>query len=715
MTLSPSAPPATAAGASIARRISLTGRALIGLVMLSLCAAMAWSTARQSREQIGLFASEKASAVAQSLDAFDTASKQVAERFYNNFAEGFAKEFTLDESSGELRSWGEGLNNNFSLVDKFYTSTGAAATIFARKGDDFVRISTSLKKQDGERAMGTPLGPGHPAMASMLAGQPYTGRALLFGKPYMTRYQPVRDGGGKVVGILFIGFDLSAFQTTLEQMASDGKLFDSGGLVIIDPKKSAAEAIYIAHPSAKGKKVIEAVPGAEATLAALAAAGDGPVSVAVPLLAAGNDRWAVLRKSKQSGWWVVAEVSDKEAMRPHYAAMLPFLAMFGGAAVVLGLALGWTVRRSVAQPLAALSRSLAAVAQGDLTHPVQVRGNDEIGQLAAQAEAMRQTLAGTMAQVRQAAESIQVASAEVASGNLDLSQRTEQAASNLQQTAGSIAQLTSNVRHSADAAAQANQLAASASAVAQRGGQVVSQVVSTMDEINGASKKIAEIIGTIDGIAFQTNILALNAAVEAARAGEQGRGFAVVASEVRSLAQRSAAAAREIKGLIGTSVDKVEAGTRLVQNAGSTMGEIVSSVQRVTDVIGEITAAATEQSQGIQQVNGAVVQLDQMTQQNAALVEESAAAAESLREQAERLYGVVGTFQLDSSAGGAVATAWALAPRAKAVPASTSARVVTLARTPQARPAEAADAVITRARETSRPAASAPGEDWESF
>ena len=189
-----------------------------------------------------------------------------------------------------------------------------------------------------------------------------------------------------MVGILFIGFDLSAFQTALQQMASDSKLLNSGGPVIIDPKKSPAEAIYIAHPSAKGKKAIEAVPGAEATPAALAAAGDGPVPVAVPLLAAGSDRWAVLRKSKQSGWWVVAEVSDKEAMRPHYAAMLPFLAMFGGAAVVLGLALGWTVRRSVAQPLAALSRSLAAVAQGDLTHPVQVRGYGEIGQPAAQAE-----------------------------------------------------------------------------------------------------------------------------------------------------------------------------------------------------------------------------------------------------------------------------------------------------------------------------------------
>ena len=275
--------------------MSWTGSAVIAVVMIGLCAAMAWSTARQARQQVGLFAGEKAGAVAHSLDAFDGASKQVTERLHNSFAEGFAKEFTLDETNGELRSWGEGLNNNFSLVDKFNNSTGAVATVFARKGEDFLRISTSLKKPDGERAVGTLLGKAHPAMVAMLAGQPYTGRALLFGKHYMTRYQPVRDGGGKVVGILFIGFDLSAFQASLEQMVSDGKLFDSGGLVIIDPKKSPADAIFIAHPSAKGKKVIETVPGAEATLAALAAAGDGPVPLAAPLLATGSDRWAVLR------------------------------------------------------------------------------------------------------------------------------------------------------------------------------------------------------------------------------------------------------------------------------------------------------------------------------------------------------------------------------------------------------------------------------------
>jgi methyl-accepting chemotaxis protein len=251
-----------------------------------------------------------------------------------------------------------------------------------------------------------------------------------------------------------------------------------------------------------------------------------------------------------------------------------------------------------------------------------------------------------LVQVQASAGSVQVASTEIASGSLDLSNRTEQTASSLQETSSSMEQITSTVRQTADSAKQANQLAASASEVASRGGQVVSQVVTTMEQINSSAKKIADIIGTIDGIAFQTNILALNAAVEAARAGEQGRGFAVVASEVRSLAQRSAEAAKEIKGLIGDSVDKVDAGTRLVADAGQTMSEIVASVQRVSDVIGEITSAAAEQSNGIGQVSSAVSNLDQMTQQNSALVEQSSAAAEGLRDQASQLLQALAGFHL---------------------------------------------------------------------
>jgi methyl-accepting chemotaxis protein len=322
-----------------------------------------------------------------------------------------------------------------------------------------------------------------------------------------------------------------------------------------------------------------------------------------------------------------------------------------GGALVLGLGLsiafGLVCIRSIARPLEEATRIAAAVSTGDLRdQQVGAAGNDEPARLLQGLVRMQQQLRDMVGRVQTSTDSIRTASDEVARGNIDLSQRTEETASSLQRAASSMSQLTGTVNQTADSARTANQLASSASAVAARGGEVVSQVVSTMDEINTSSKKIADIIGTIDGIAFQTNILALNAAVEAARAGEQGRGFAVVASEVRSLAQRSAEAAREIKTLIGASVEKVESGSRLVQDAGNTMTEIVASVQRVSDIIGEISAAASEQSSGIGQINGAVTQLDQMTQQNAALVEQSAAAAESLKEQSSQLAAALAGFQL---------------------------------------------------------------------
>ena len=286
------------------------------------------------------------------------------------------------------------------------------------------------------------------------------------------------------------------------------------------------------------------------------------------------------------------------------------------------------------------------MAEGDLSQTIQVAPGADASLLAAVRD-MSQGLSAIVGNVRSGTDSMTLASREIAAGNQDLSVRTEKQAGSLEQTASNMQQLTETVRQSADAASQANQQAGSAAAVAKKGGEVVGQVVSTMDDISASSRKIGDIIGTIDGIAFQTNILALNAAVEAARAGEQGRGFAVVASEVRSLAQRSAEAAKEIKTLIGASVTRVEAGSRLVQDAGATMEEIVASVQRVSDIISEITAASVEQSQGIGHVNESVVQLDQMTQQNAALVEEAAAAANSLEQQARTLQSAVSTFKLN--------------------------------------------------------------------
>jgi methyl-accepting chemotaxis protein len=322
------------------------------------------------------------------------------------------------------------------------------------------------------------------------------------------------------------------------------------------------------------------------------------------------------------------------------------LLLFGVLAVILGGALAWRLTVGITRPLRQAVDLADAVAGGDLSARVDVASRDETGELMSALKRMTDNLNSLVLQVRAGTDTIGTASTQIAAGNQDLSSRTEQQASSLEETAASMEELTSAVRQNADNARQANSMAQAASGVADRGGEVIRQVVDTMSGINDASRRIAEIIGTIDGIAFQTNILALNAAVEAARAGEQGRGFAVVASEVRTLAQRSATAAKEIKLLIEDSVQRVDAGGRLVAQAGSTMQELHASVQRVTDIMGEITSASVEQTAGIEQVNVAVTQMDQVTQQNAALVEEAAAAAEAMQEQARGLAEAVSVFRL---------------------------------------------------------------------
>ncbi|MFD2365335.1 methyl-accepting chemotaxis protein [Pseudoduganella sp. GCM10020061] len=321
----------------------------------------------------------------------------------------------------------------------------------------------------------------------------------------------------------------------------------------------------------------------------------------------------------------------------------------GIGALLVAVIFAYVIARSITRPINRAVGVAKTVAAGDLTCVIDSTATDETGQLLRALKDMNDSLAVVVSEVRSGTDLVSTASAQIAAGTLDLSARTEEQASSLEETAASMEELTATVRQNADNALQANQLASSASQVAVRGGAVMAEVVQTMDSINESSKKIADIISVIDGIAFQTNILALNAAVEAARAGEQGRGFAVVASEVRMLAQRSAAAAKEIKSLIGASVDKVDAGCRLVEQAGSTMDEIVVSVRRVTDIMGEIAGASDEQTAGIGQINQAICQMDQVTQQNAALVEESASAAASLEAKAASLARTVAVFKVDES------------------------------------------------------------------
>lgn len=339
-----------------------------------------------------------------------------------------------------------------------------------------------------------------------------------------------------------------------------------------------------------------------------------------------------------------------QAAKDAYSGARTLMLILAALGVVLGVIIAFVITRSITRPVGTAVAAANRIAEGDLATDLgQVTSKDEVGQMLKALQIMQANLRDIVVRIKESTDTINTASKEIAAGNSDLSQRTEEQASSLEETASSMEELTSTVKQNAENAKQANQLAKGASEIAVRGGEVVNDVVQTMAAINESSRKIVDIISVIDGIAFQTNILALNAAVEAARAGEQGRGFAVVAGEVRNLAQRSAAAAKEIKTLIGDSVEKVEGGSKLVEQAGSTMEEVVVSVKRVTDIISEISAASLEQSTGIEQVNQAVTQMDEVTQQNAALVEQAAAAAESLEEQAESLAEAVSVFRLDAA------------------------------------------------------------------
>jgi methyl-accepting chemotaxis protein len=403
----------------------------------------------------------------------------------------------------------------------------------------------------------------------------------------------------------------------------------------------------------------------------------------------------LLEMQRQSINTTAANIQDT------FLASRTLMLMLGSLALVLGALASWRLSVGITRPLTNAVRVARAVADGDLTSDITVTSKDETGQLMQALKDMNNHLARMICELRDGIETIAIASREVASGNQDLSSRTEQQASSLEETASSMEELTATVKQNADNAQQANQLAGSASDIAAKGGAVVGEVVITMESINESSKKVVDIIGVIDSIAFQTNILALNAAVEAARAGEQGRGFAVVATEVRSLAQRSAAAAKEIKTLIDDSVGKVGAGAKLVNQAGATMDQVVESVKRVTDIMGEITSASREQTSGIEQINQAISQMDQVTQQNAALVEEAAAASEGMQDQSRKLADAVGMFKIDNARFVSPTTVTpATQPKrprpVKPVPVKT-------ARPPLTQPG----------RSTSRPVASA--DQWEQF
>ncbi|GAB1394061.1 Cache 3/Cache 2 fusion domain-containing protein [Rhodocyclaceae bacterium] len=800
------------------------------------------------------------------------AMQREAIRLNDLFVGGFTEGFTLEDGEQPtLRHGKTDMTHRTVEVDGFTAASKVAATVFMRKGDDFVRIATSLKNDKGERAVDTPLGKEHPARTRLLAGERYSGKVKMFGKDYFTSYAPIKSQAGQVIGAMFIGIDVSAEITALKNEIKKIKVGDSGYFFVLDAKPGPDLGMALIHPAKEGQSILGAkdADGREFIKAMIdqkqgemrypwanQELGDSQAREKIAVFATfGEWQWligggtymdefeAVARSMKQMLMgvsllvglilvgiivWLVRslvyrplndmvlpgfralsagkydnaldttrddeigkvlqgmetmqnrlgfEVAESKRQSEEMARILGALdnstacitisgadgnliymtpagkkllnsiggAGFDAASLVggrvtdlitdpvavekmnaaahhgadvdiefnahhlrlaarpiidahgahIGRVTQWldrtaevTVEREVeviiqaaangdftqrlsldgkdgffrslsdglnrlvdttSAGLAAVAEVLNALARGDLTESMDGDYQGTFGQLKDDTNTTVERLKEVVGRIKEATEAINTAAQEIAAGNQDLSSRTEEQASSLEETASSMEELNATVRQNAESARQANELAVSSNEIASRGGQMVKQVVQTMSGIQSSSQKIADIVGVIDSIAFQTNILALNAAVEAARAGEQGRGFAVVASEVRNLAQRSATAAKEIKLLISESVDKVESGAQLVHEAGNTMDEVVSSFQQVTRLVVDISNASREQSSGIEQVTQAVSQMDEVTQQNAALVEEAAAAAESLEEQARGLVQAVGMFKLSEN------------------------------------------------------------------
>ncbi len=643
---------------SVGAKLAVLSCTLVAVIFAAFTWAVTQSASTQVNGQVLLRIAEKDRSLAAMIALFDSSLSAEVGHSMSMFASFLPADYSLDESQKVdingiatpiIKAGDKALNLDFTVPDQFLERSGAIATVFARSGDDFVRVTTSLKKQDGSRAIGTRLDRQAPAYALILAGKSYTGLAELFGKRFITQYKPVTDASGRVIGALFVGVRVDGQIQSIEESISQLKIGDSGYYFVLDASNGPDRGKFIVHPASVG----QAADDANAPYKDMLEAKEGQLAYASKDATLGEtserEKYVSFITVPEWHWLIGGVVPRDEVMAEVTATRNRFLLIGFVLVAAFGMIFLLAVRRLVSRPLDDAVKASESFASGDLSVRVGDGRADEIGRLMDAIDGIGEGLARIVTQVRGASVDMTKGTEQIAAGSGDIAARIATQASSLEETAASMEQITSTVQRNADHAAQANTLVLSASGAAREGGRAVERVVSTMGDISRSSQKIADITSVIQSIAFQTNILALNAAVEAARAGEHGRGFAVVASEVRSLAQRSAAAVKEIEALIGESTARVESGYRIAEEASTAMHSIVERVDQVRAIMAEISAASLEQSGGIEQVNLAVTQIGEATQQNATIVGEAERAAAELRAQAERLAQAVSVFKLGKS------------------------------------------------------------------
>ncbi|MDH1379618.1 Cache 3/Cache 2 fusion domain-containing protein [Comamonas aquatica] len=713
-------------------KLAITNFVWVASILGLLVLGIAWGVSHSLQSKMHSEMQQGIQMLQRFIESNDKDLRQRTQFLADSLARSLQGTLTLDRSGSEplLSLNGELLNGNDVHIQGFTRSTGAVATVFAAQGQgDFLRIATTLKNEQGEAALGSLLDRAHPAYAAIQAGQSYMGLANLFGRQYMTHYRPLKDAAGATVGIAFVGQDFSELLDHLKASIRSLQVGQSGYYFVLRAEDGPQRGQLVVHPAQEGKNISDS-QDSDGRFFIRDMLDRKQGSITYPWTNPGEtqarEKLAVFGHYAPWNWVFASSAYVDEFTAETQALIIKFAAMGLGAVLVLAAVWFWLIRRMIVRPLNEVSRMADAIAEGDLTVRIRSDRQDEIGHLL---EAMNNTSTGltrVVSTVHEQAHSVALASAEIAQANQDLATRTESEASALEETAAAMEELGSTVAHNADHAQSADQRTREAQRVVTEGGQAVRKVVQTMQGIDASSKKIADIIGVIDGIAFQTNILALNAAVEAARAGEHGRGFAVVAGEVRALAGRSAEAAKEIKQLISHSVAEIHAGNQQAAHAGETMEQAITEIEKVTQLITDISHASGEQSNGVAQVAEAVTHMDQTTQKNAALVEEMAGATEGLRKQSEELVRAVSIFRLQ---GGPVnpLRSPVLAPRGApstpAAPARSAAAATTprspalapsAAAAPAPAPAPAAPAAAPKAKAPAAPATTAE-DDWETF